>query len=542
MRGHIQVLALFMIALILFGAFFVVTAFIPIHLSGVKQVIINIGGEQVGIGTAETKATIHYDDGSSEVMTGDTFTLNPIWKPYAAVAPQKNPETVDWENKVVYVQDIDLDKWCIKYGLIFWPKTVCPVDAMLVVYTDISITVDGEVKYESPSNGRYVAYTTKGAVSSLSEFTRDFWNAFGMDYTNVRLFQRGDITVPWSHEGWQVDPYRQKDRSVVVQVVGTQRYEMYPMYWWDDIADIMYTPHIPVPVMDESKPNKGSMIEPTTLEYSRPRFEIPALTVVQPDFILDISPSSLTISTDPANSGNIGFTTVYGQAYNSYTGTVQFGVRDFPSGVTGQYDRNNIAFTTTDTLIETKLTVTVSSTAKEGEYMATVTAAGTGLSEKTLSLKLTVGSKPQECPGGALCPKLTTVLEASSPSEAVILFPFQIKGTLTSPTGAGILGAKITATTDWGSAGSVATNQKGEFTMTMTAPSKEGVYNIIVLFGGDSKYAPSNQVELAISVRAVPTDWVFLIIIAIVAVVVIAVVGFALTRPKRPGMPSGGRM
>ena len=543
---------------------FIATAVVPIHMSTEKQVIVNVtnGQQGVGIANTNTQALVHYSDGSTETISGDTFVLNPLFAQSSiqGTSPSKSIASIDFENQIIYKATVDLTKFCFKapdiWGLLFGTQ-VCPADAMLIVNTDIHITVDGEVVWPSPSNGRYVAYSTNGATSQLTDFSKNFWATVGvLDYRDVKVFQSGDITVPWSKEGWSPDPYRKATQSVTVQVIGTQTYQMYPMYWSRDLrfylgGGVDLLPNIPVPVASlrtlgvDGAAQSTQMIcdrsdtsqcKPVELDYSRPIFQIPPLTVTTPDIVLDLSPKAVTISTNTANDGNLAFATVYAQAYNSYSGTVTFSMKDLPSGVTATFAQNDLAFSSSLTLVESRLQLTAASSAKKGTYASTIVAAATGLQEKTIALTIDVTDIPVTCPGGATCPGSPTVLTASAPSEVVMLFQYTISGKLTSPTGVGILGAKITATTSWGGSGTANTDQNGAYTISLIAPTQEGSYNVAVNFAGDSTYAASNTVNLSVSVRAIPSTWVLIIIAVIAVVIVLAIVGFAMSR-RKPGGP-----
>lgn len=562
-RARHQMMLIATALIVVLVSAFIVTAFIPFHMSTEKQVIVNVtnGQQAVGIANTNTRAVVHYSDGSTETISGDTFVLNPLFAQSAIQDTQdKSIASIDFENQIIYKATIDLSKFCFTaptiWGLLFGTQ-ICPADAMLIVNTDISITVDGEVVWPSPSNGRYVAYSTNGATSQLSDFTKNFWATFGVvDLRDVKLFQPGDITVPWSKEGWSPDPYRKPTQSVTVQVLGTQTYRMYPMYWSRDLqfhlgGGAAILPNTPVPVTnlqalgisgasqstqmicDRSDP---SQCKPVELDYARPIFQIPPLTVTTPDIVLDLSPKAVTISTSTANDGNLAFTTVYAQAYNGYVGTVHFSMKDLPSGVTATFTQNDLPITSSVTLVESRLQLTSSSSTKAGTYAATVVAAATGLQEKTIALAIDVTNIPVTCPGGATCPGSPTVLTASAPSEVVMLFQYVISGKLTSPTGVGILGAKITATTSWGGSGTANTDGKGAYTISFTAPTQEGIYDTIVSFAGDSTYAASNNVNLSVSVRAIPSMWIIIIIIVVAVIVVLAIVGVALSR-RKAGMP-----
>jgi hypothetical protein len=275
---------------------------------------------------------------------------------------------------------------------------------------------------------------------------------------------------------------------------------------------------------------------PVVLQISHPTYDLPPLSVTTPDFLLDMVPTQVLLSTSPVNDGNKGFTTISAGAYNAYTGAVHFGVRNLPSGVTYSFERNDEAFTTTSQIIDTILQLEASTNAKVGEYTPTVTATGTGLAEKTIELMLTITSEPQPCPGGAYCPGSPTVLTASAPSSVVMLFQYTISGKLTSPTGVGILGAKITATTSWGGSGTANTDQNGAYTISISAPTQEGIYDATVGFAGDSTYSASNSVQLAVSVRAIPSTWILIIAIIIIVVIALAIVGVAMSR-RKPGGP-----
>jgi len=536
-----QTLAFLLIVIVLFSGVFIGLGLIPIHLSGVKQVILNIGGEAQNVGHAETYAIKHYDDGSTERVSGDTFLLNPLLKPLASLGQQeKHTDFVEFNNEVVYLPQIDLQARCLQLGWDFWifSHKVCPVDALLVVHTDISITVDGKAVWSSPSNGEYVAYSTTGLVKQMApseiQYWNDFYKFFGIDlqYTNVQLFQPGDVTVPWSLDKFNPDSYRQQDRSITVQVIGNQTYELYPMYSEKDLTP--HGPDVPVP-LKQYQGTDLALVKPAILQYTRPIMDFPALTVTKPDFVLTTSQSSVTLSTNTANDGNKGFVSVYVGAYNNYMGTVTFAVRDMPSGVASNYDPPTVSFTTTTKLGSSKLQLVAATNAHEGEYSALIVATTPDLPEHTIALIIKITTSIQPCPGGAGCLQMPTTLDASTSSDVVTLFPFNVKGVLTSGP-APILGATISITGDWGAATQVVTNEKGEFSATLTAPSKEGIYHITVLFGGDSKYAPSNQVDLIISVRAIPTEWIIIIAIIIIAIVIIAIVGIAMSR-RKAGMP-----
>ena len=555
---HQTMLVTVSVLIIILVLAFVATAVVPIHISTEKQVIVNVttGQQAVGIANTNTQALVHYGDGSTDTITGDTFVLNPLFAQSSiqGTASGKAIASIDFENQIIYKANIDLSKLCFKapdiWGLLFGTQ-ICPADAMLIVDTNIQITVDGEAVWSSPSNGRYVAYSTNGATNQITDFSKNFWAGFGvLDYRNVKLYQSGDITVPWSKEGWSPDPYRKQDKAVTVQVIGTQIYQMYPTYWSRDLrytlgGGVDLLPNIPVPVTSfDSKSTQmicdrsdTTKCKPVELDYSRPIFQIPPLTVTTPDIVLDLSPKEVTISTSAANNGNLAFSTVYAQAYNSYTGTVHFSMKDLPNGITVEFAQNDLPITSSVTLVESRLQLTSASSTAQGTYSATVVATGTGLQDKTITLTIDVTNIAVTCPGGATCPGSPTVLTATAPSEVVMLFPYVISGKLTSPTGVGILGATVKVVTSWGGSGTANTDQNGAYSISISAPTQEGIYSAAASFAGDSTYAASNTVNLSVSVRAIPTTWIIIIIAVIAVVIVLGIAGLVMSRRKSAGMP-----
>lgn len=135
-------------------------------------------------------------------------------------------------------------------------------------------------------------------------------------------------------------------------------------------------------------------------------------------FQLDVSPDSVTISTNPSNDGNLGFVTVYVQAYNNYEGTIHFDILNVPQAVVARFEQNDIEITQTNTLVGARLKLIAATNAEKGDYVATVTAVGTGASERRMDLMIHVIMEQQKCPGGAVCPSENTYT-TSTTSEAV---------------------------------------------------------------------------------------------------------------------------
>ena len=94
-----------------------------------------------------------------------------------------------------------------------------------------------------------------------------------------------------------------------------------------------------------------------------------------------------------------------------FTGTVNLAVTDLPTGVTGVVSNlQTIGFVTTATV-----TISASATVAPGSYILVVRGTGTGVTEVTAALGLTVAQFTAPCvPGGGLCEQWASSATASS--------------------------------------------------------------------------------------------------------------------------------
>jgi hypothetical protein len=493
--------------------------FMPIHLSGTRQLtVLMVGGGSVGIGEASSQATVHYDDGTSEKISGATITLLPVFK-QAAITLAKNPVSADWAAEVVIIANFDLQKYCKTAPLGLWK--VCPQDAFLKVTTDIAITVDGRVVAKSPSNGQRIAFWMTGYVSQHG----------GLDL-GLPTFETNKATSVFSLPDFDVTPYRQSDRSVTVSLTGTQTFELYPVFI--DPLTGRYYPDVKTNIICGDK----ACTKPYTVTYSDPTFQIPSTTVTTPDYQLSVTPTSLTISTNPANDGNMGYVQVSALAYNGLTGTFHISNPQLPEGITMHFETpNDQQVTASNALVGIRLKFISASSTNTGNYTATI-ATTIGSVAHSITIPITVNANIITCPGGANCPTIATVLTASlSQTEVSAYFPFQVNGQLVTTGGGAVPSANIYAQPTWGTGESGATGTNGKFSITLFAPNSAGTYDIHVTFAGDSQYAAAQSVTLRITIRQ--ADWTMIIIaVGVLAIVIIAIVGYAISQ-RRPGMARG---
>lgn len=502
--------ALLMIVIFIVGIAtgILITSELPVRISGLRKLtVVVVDGGQMTIGTAQTSALIHYSDGTNQNVTGNSLTLSPIFQSGVTLAKGKIPTTADFAATIFYVPNFDVSKYCLTGPL---GNKLCAQDAILTVETDIAITVNGQVVYQSPSNGKYLAYSSTGKLNNLANLIGTLGGYV------VPTFQAGQMSVPFSLTGWDISPYRQANQSITVALSGTQIYNIYPIYFYAGGEIRADTDH--------------PIIDPYTITYSDPTFTIPSTQITTPDYALSISPQSITVSTNAVNNGNLGYVKVAAQAYNGLTGTFNIGqVQGLSNGLTYQFQTpNNPQVTTTTTLVGVQLVFAATSTLTPGSYSVTIPSS-IGSVSHSVTLSITVTNQTQTCPSGATCGKILTQLQATGPITVSALFPISITGKLTTSSGGGVKGEVIYAQSSFSSTQGT-TASDGSFAIIMFAPSTTGAYDIGLTFAGDSQYASSGPVNVRVAVTAF--DYMTAILIAVIVIVVILVIVALATRGK----------
>ena len=501
------------------GTAFGIVVFMPLWVSANKPLTVLVvtegGSSQVTLGTSSSDFTVHFDDGSTQVVNGKSVSLIPVFQ--STVGSGKNPTTMDVENKVFYAPKIDLSQWCINTVI---PK--CPIDAALVVTSDLSMTANGQVVWTLPTGNQLTVFTTIAATGS-NPAVQLISSYYKLPQQKVYVPNTAVDTLGGLLKGWDVTPYRQTSSSVTVALSGKQHLEMHPVYCFAGLSC--------------AYDNTKNLIQPIDILWNEPSFSIPPITVTNPDYALSIVPQSLTMSTNPVNSGNLGFVTAWAQTYNSLTGTFHVGaIQGLPTGVTTTFETpNDPQATSSMTLVKVEVRFTVAQTATAGNYTATIPTT-LGAAQHSISLLITITGNVNTCPSGAVCGLTPTYLTATlSATDVNGLFPFTISGKLLGEgNNAPVLGAVIYAHTSFSDAKGQ-TGSDGAYSITMFAPQTSGSYTIQVSYPGDSQYSSAEPITLQLIVR--PVNWtIIIIIIAAIAVLIVILLAVALTR-KKPGMP-----
>jgi hypothetical protein len=531
-----------------------VVVFMPVHLSGSRNLaVLLVGGGTANIGLASSDALVHYADGSTQNVTGTNYPLFPYLQSQSGVTLQgSNPTSADFQAKVYYTPLIDLTKYCATFYTIgnIPVYTTCPLDAVLIVETDLAITVNGQVVTQSSTNGLYEAVMSTGKVKAISLNPFNFASYF-IDPSKIQTYDAGTpVTRPFSFPNLDLTTLRQQTASVTVSLTGKQIFGIFPVFDCS-IIPLLYVlnfgfcpgggvnPGIATFFVDGSHPIADPTDQRNIITYNDPTFQLPPLTVTTPGYSLSTSPNSFTISTNPVNNGNLAYLIVAALGFNGITGTFHVAQpAGLPSGVTAGYDTvNDPPVPATGTpLVSVRLIFTAANSAKAGNYTLTIQT-NIGSTSHSVTVPITVTSNPLICAGGAAqCGGISTTLTASIPASIAQSLPFTITGKLATSSGGGVVGETISAVADWGATGTGVTQNDGSYSLTMSAPSIPGAYSIALTFAGDSQYSPS-KATVRFAVRQ-PTllDYAPYLILGAIILIAIVVGAYMLMR-KKPGMP-----
>lgn len=502
-RARHQMMLMGTVLIMILISAFLLTMFIPIHISGVKQVIINVGGQQNAIAEAKSSMVVHFSDESIQQIEGqDLFIpLSSLFR--LATASSPTPTSMDFKAQVATLNKIDYSTVCKSVA----GGKICPKDVLLLVTTDISITVNGQTVYTSPSNGRISAFSQDGVVTQDAVFAR-----WAMNY-----FQWGTLSYPFSVEGWNPDKYilaAKAGDQLTFKMVGSQLFQVYLIF-------------------DLGGGRLGIDATPTaehTITYDDPTYKYTVPAVTEPDFIPDVTPDNIEIGQNA--EGNTRILTLSAQALLGFSSPIQWSIDGLPSGVTYTVSPNPTPAPTAQvTIVSSQLTLAASSSAVLGNCTVTVTGQGGGKSHTaTFFINVVEVSGPQN-------PILisTKIVFTLGDSRYNVFFPMQIKGQLlASTTGAGIEGRTVKVATEFGQ-GQATTGQDGSFSVWLSPPKAAGTYKIQAQFAGDNTYASANA-ETVVTVNMIDPNLLWMIVVAIVIILVlVSMYAIILSRRKAGG-------
>lgn len=215
------------------------------------------------------------------------------------------------------------------------------------------------------------------------------------------------------------------------------------------------------------------------LSFNKPSAE-------QVDFVLSLSPAGVELG---KTSGSTKTVSVGLLSVGEFSSPVSLSITGLPAGVSAEFEADTVDMSP-GRFSSTSLTLTAGSTAAEGSYTATITATGGGVTH-TVKLGVTVveSSTPDQYHPGLFSALSLTVNPSQAPPGAQV----EVSGSLTGPSGEGISGRSVYLSSNFNWSATATTDSSGRFSVSLKAPSGEGIYQIKAEFRGDDQYASSSD-------------------------------------------------